>query len=68
MSDVAAPETLGEPLSLDRCKALGFIFHATSNKNWEGIKENGLVLGMTYAGITSLDSVIIPIDLPSTPL
>ena len=40
VSDVAAPETLGEPLSLERCQQLGFIFPATHNKNWESIKGN----------------------------
>ena len=47
MSETAAPSTPGEPLSLERCKAPGFIFHATHNKNWEGIKKQGLVLGKT---------------------
>ena len=28
VSDVADPSTLGEPLTLDRCRALGYIFHA----------------------------------------
>ena len=35
VSDIADPSTLGEPLTLDRCRALGYIFHATHNKNWE---------------------------------
>ena len=35
VSDVGDPSTLGEPLTLDRCRALGYIFHATHNKNWE---------------------------------
>ena len=47
VSDVADPSTLGEPLTLDRCRALGYIFHATHNKNWESIKEQGLALGHT---------------------
>ena len=47
VSETAAPSTLGEPLSLDRCRALGYGFHATHNKNWEGIKAQGLVLGKT---------------------
>ena len=47
VSDVADPSTLGEPLTLDRCRALGYIFHATRNKNWESIKEQGLALGHT---------------------
>ena len=32
---------------MERCTSLGFTFHATHNKNWEGIKEKGLVLGQT---------------------
>ena len=47
VSDVADPSTLGEPLTLDRCRALGYIFHATHNKNWEGIRDKGLALGHT---------------------
>ena len=47
VSDVADPSTLGEPLTLDRCRALGYIFHATHNKNWESIKDQGLALGYT---------------------
>ena len=47
VSDIADPSTLGEPLTLDRCRALGYIFHATHNKNWEGIRDQGLALGKT---------------------
>ena len=47
VSDVADPSTLGEPLTLDRCRALGYIFHATHNKNWEGVRDQGLALGHT---------------------
>ena len=47
VSDVADPSTLGEPLTLDRCRALGYIFHATHNRNWEGIRDKGLALGHT---------------------
>ena len=47
VSDAADPSTLGEPLTLDRCRALGYIFQATHNKNWEGIKDKGLALGPT---------------------
>ena len=47
VSDIADPSTLGEPLTLDRCRALGYIFHATRNKNWESIRDKGLALGHT---------------------
>ena len=47
VSDVADPSTLGEPLTLDRCRALGYVFHATHNRNWEGIRDQGLALGHT---------------------
>ncbi len=51
VNERANPETLGEPLTLSRCKALGFIFHAAHNRNWESIREGGLVLGQTrYEG------------------
>ena len=47
VSDIADPSTLGEPLTLDRCRALGYVFHATHNKNWESIRDKGLALGHT---------------------
>ena len=34
----------GERLSIERCRKLGMIFHATDNANYEGIREKGLVL------------------------
>ena len=45
VSETAAPSTLGEPLTVERCKALGCILHATHIKNWEGIRDQRLVLG-----------------------
>ena len=36
VSDVADPSTLGEPLTLDRCRALGYIFHATQLGKHQG--------------------------------
>ena len=30
---------------MERCKALGCILYATPNKDWEGIRDHGLVLG-----------------------
>ena len=47
MSPTADPVTLGEPLTKERCRSLGYIFHATHNKNWESIKTEGLELGKT---------------------
>ena len=54
VSDVADPSTLGEPLTLDRCRALGYIFHATRNKNWEGIRDQRLALGRTREEVQPL--------------
>ena len=39
----------GERLSIERCRKLGMIFHATDNANYEGIRERGLVLEATRA-------------------
>ena len=39
----------GERLSIERCRKLGMIFHATDNANYEGIREKGLVLEATRA-------------------
>ena len=47
VSPTADPATLGEPLTKERCRSLGYIFHATHNKNWESIKTEGLELGKT---------------------
>ena len=47
VSPTADPSTLGEPLTKERCRSLGYIFHATHNKNWESIKTEGLELGKT---------------------
>ena len=41
--------SLGERLSIERCRKLGMIFHATDNANYEGIREKGLVLEATRA-------------------
>ena len=41
--------SLGERLSIERCRKLGMIFHATDNANYEGIRERGLVLEATRA-------------------
>ena len=32
--------SLGERLSIERCRKLGMIFHATDNANYEGIRES----------------------------
>ena len=41
--------SLGERLSIERCRKLGMIFHATDNANYESIREQGLVLEATRA-------------------
>ena len=47
VSPTADPSTLGEPLTKERRRSLGYIFHATHNKNWESLKTEGLELGKT---------------------
>ena len=37
-------EALGERLTIERCRQLGQIFHASYNSNYESIREGGLLL------------------------
>ncbi|OLP93509.1 hypothetical protein AK812_SmicGene24617 [Symbiodinium microadriaticum] len=40
--DQVAEEAKGERLTLERCRRLGFIYHASDNSNYESIRERGL--------------------------
>ncbi|CAE7160923.1 unnamed protein product, partial [Symbiodinium necroappetens] len=47
--DEVSKVALGECLTLERCKQLGQIFHASENANYQSIRTYGLVLEATKA-------------------